>query len=141
MAFFHSARWRVRLAQVAEVSVEHSQVVVHRVICAADCGAIINPNQAEAQLEGGILFGLTAALYGEITLNRGQVEQSNFNDYQMLTMADAPDVEVHLIQGSDAPGGIGEVGVPPIAPTVANAVSSIIGRPIRALPISKQLRS
>jgi isoquinoline 1-oxidoreductase subunit beta len=124
------------VAQVAEVSVGRDGTVrVHRVVCAVDCGRVVNPATIEAQMEGGIVFGLTAALHGAITLKDGRVQQSNFHDYRLLTMKEMPKVEVHIVPSKESPGGIGEPGVPPIAPAVANAVFAGTGRRVRRLPI------
>jgi len=127
------------VAYVAEVSVSSAgQVRVHRVVCAVDCGRVVNPNTIEAQMEGGIVFGLTAAMYGAITLKDGQVQQSNFNNYQMLAMDEMPKVEVHIVSSQEAPTGVGEPGVPPIAPAVGNAIFALTGKRIRRLPISSE---
>ena len=123
------------VAQVAEVSVRDGSVRVHRVVCAADCGQVVNPGTLRAQMEGGINFGLSAALHGEITLAAGRVQQSNFHDYPLLRMHEAPDIEVHLVASAEAPTGAGEPGVPPIAPAVANAVFAATGKRIRRLPL------
>lgn len=124
------------IAQVAEVSVSpQGEVRVHRVVCAVDCGRYVNPATIEAQMESGILFGLTALLYGEITLKNGRVEQSNFNDYPMARISDMPEVQVHIVRSQEKPGGIGEPGVPPIAPAVCNAIFGLTGRRIRSLPL------
>ncbi len=123
------------IAQVAEVSVAKGAVRVHRVVCAVDCGSVVNPDTVEAQMEGGIVFGLTAALKGAITIGKGRVEQSNFHDYEMLRINEMPVVEVHIVPSKEAPGGIGETGTPPIAPAVANAVAAATGMRIRRLPI------
>jgi CO/xanthine dehydrogenase Mo-binding subunit len=124
------------VAQVAEVSLSAlGQPQVHRVTCAVDCGTPINPGLIEAQMEGGVIFGLTAALHGEITLEQGRVVQSNFYDYEMMRMPAAPVVEVHIVPSGEPPGGVGEPGVPPIAPAVANAVFALTGRRVRRLPI------
>lgn len=124
------------VAQVAEVSVsEKGEVRVHRVVCAVDCGTAINPDTIAAQMESGIVFGLTAALYGQITLARGRVEQANFPDYRMLQLADMPEVETHILESGAELGGIGEVGTPPIAPAVVNAVFAATGKRVRSLPI------
>ena len=105
------------VAQVAEVSVtKEGKVKVHRVVCGIDCGRVVNPNTVEAQMESGIVFGLTAALHGEITLKNGRVQQSNFNNYPLLTLSEMPKVEVHIVQSQEPPSGVGEPGVPPIAP-------------------------
>jgi len=124
------------VAQVAEVSVsKEGKIKVHRVVCAIDCGPVVNPDTVQAQMESGIVFGLTAALYGEITFEKGRVQQSNFHDYEMLRIEEMPVIEVHLVPSTEAMGGVGEPGVPPIAPAVANAVFAITGRRIRKLPI------
>lgn len=123
------------VAQVAEVSVDQGNVRVHRVVCAADCGMTVHPRTVRDQMESGIVYGLTAALHGRITVEGGRVRQSNFHDYRALRLDEMPDVEVHLVTSAEAPGGAGEPGTPPIAPAVANAVAALTGRRIRALPI------
>ena len=124
------------VAQVAEVSVAPSGALrVHRVVCAVDCGSTVNPGIVEAQMESGIVFGLTAALYGEITIKDGRVEQGNFDTYPLLTIGEMPAVEVYIVPSTEAPGGIGEPGTPPIAPAVANAVYAGTGIRVRRLPI------
>ncbi len=123
------------VAQVAEVSVSDGRVRVHRVVCAVDCGVCINPAGVRAQIESGIAFGLTAALYGELTLKEGRVQQSNFHDYPILRSSEMPDVEVHIVASSAKPGGVGEPGTPPIAPAVANAVFAATGKRLRQLPL------
>ena len=123
------------VAQVAEVSVSSSgEIKVHRVVCAVDCGRVVNPDTVAAQMESGIVFGLTAALYGEITFKNGRVEQSNFNNYEMLRFGEMPKVEVHIVPSEEALGGIGEPGVPPIAPAVGNAIFVLTGKRLRRLP-------
>jgi isoquinoline 1-oxidoreductase beta subunit len=127
------------VAQVAEVTVdERGRVRVDRVVCAVDCGPIVNPDTIEAQIEGGVVFGLTAALYGRITIDRGRVQQNNFHDYQMLRMREMPQVEVYIVASTESQGGIGEPGVPPAAPAVVNAIYAATGRRIRALPIDPE---
>ena len=127
------------VAQVAEVSVARGAIRVHRVVCAVDCGTLINPDIIAQQMESGVVFGLSAALYGEITVKDGRVEQRNFPQYEMLRMADAPLVETYFLPDGDAPpGGIGEVGTPPIAPAVANAVFRLTGQRLRSLPLRLQ---
>jgi isoquinoline 1-oxidoreductase subunit beta len=124
------------VAQVAEISVTpQGAVQVHRVVCAVDCGRVVNPGIIEAQMEGGIVYGLSAAIHGAITFKEGRVEQSNFHNYPLLTLAEMPEVEVHIVSSRESPGGIGEPGVPPIAPAVANALFRAVGIRIRRLPI------
>jgi len=127
------------VAQVAEVSVDNGAVKVHRVVCAIDCGLAVNPESLTAQMESAIAFGLGAALQSEITFKEGRVQQSNFNDYQVLRMNQMPHVEVHIVPSTEKMGGAGEPGVPPIAPAVANAVFAATGKRIRTLPIGSQL--
>jgi isoquinoline 1-oxidoreductase beta subunit len=125
------------VAQVAEVSVDPNGLVrVHRVVCAVDCGAVVNPGIVEAQMEGAILYGLSAALMGEITFAGGRCQQSNFHDAMLLRFSQAPEVEVHILENDRPPTGVGEPGVPVIAPAVANAVSAAIGCRIRELPLT-----
>jgi len=125
-------------AQVAEVSVSPAgDVRVHRVVCAIDCGLHVNPSTIEAQMQGGIVYGLTAALNGAITIENGRVTQSNFHDYRMLRLAEMPVVEVYIVPSNEAPGGVGEPGTPPIAPAVCNAIFAATGKRIRKLPIGK----
>jgi CO/xanthine dehydrogenase Mo-binding subunit len=129
------------LSQVAEVQVsKEGEISVRRVVCAVDCGQIVNPDTIVAQIEGGIIFGLTAALWGEITLKGGRVEQHNFNDYRVLRINEAPQIEVHLVKNTEAPGGIGEPGTIGIAPAMTNAIFAVTGKRIRKLPIKDQLR-
>ena len=123
------------VAQVAEVSIVEKKVKVHRVVCAIDCGIAVHPDIIAQQMESGVVFGLTAALYGEITIEAGAVKQKNFPDYEMLRMADAPVVETHIVPSAEAPTGVGEPGTPPVAPAVANALLKLTGKPVRALPI------
>jgi CO/xanthine dehydrogenase Mo-binding subunit len=124
------------VAEVAEVSIEDGKVRVHRVTCAADCGLAVNPGGVKAQLEGGVMFGLSAALHGQITVEGGRIQQSNFHDYPVMRMPEAPIIEVHLVPSTESPKGVGEPGVPPIAPAVANAVSKLTGKRVRRLPIT-----
>ena len=105
-------------------------------VCAVDCGIAVNPDNVRAQMEGGIGFGLSAALYGAITLKNGAVEQSNFHDYPVLRIDEMPKVEVHIVPSTDKPTGVGEPGVPPvIAPAVANALAAATGQRLRNLPL------
>jgi len=125
-------------AEVAEVSVAPDGTVrVHRVVCAVDCGPVVNVDTIEAQMQGGVVFGLSAALYGEITIDRGRVRQGNFTDYPMLRIPEMPVVETHIVPSNDAIGGIGEPSVPPTAPAVCNAIFAATGKRIRSLPIGK----
>ncbi|MEE8201119.1 MAG: xanthine dehydrogenase family protein molybdopterin-binding subunit [Candidatus Acidoferrales bacterium] len=124
------------VAQVAEVSVDaEHRVRVHRVVCAVDCGRAVNPDGVKMQMEGGIVYGLTAALKGAITIQNGAVEQSNFHDYQMLRIGEMPRVEVYIMPSAEPPSGTGEPGVPPIAGAVGNALFAATGKRIRRLPI------
>jgi len=127
-----------QVAQVAEISLDGGFLKVERVVCAIDCGTAINPDIVTAQMEGGIAFGLAAALRGAITLTQGKVDQSNFHDYQPLRMADMPRVEVHIVPSTRPPSGIGEAGVPPIAPAIANALYAATGQRVRSLPFAGQ---
>jgi isoquinoline 1-oxidoreductase subunit beta len=129
------------LSQIAEVEVsKDGEVKVRRVVCAVDCGQIVNPDTITAQIEGGIIFGISAALWGEITLKNGRVEQNNFNDYRVLRINEAPLIDVHLVNSTESPGGIGEPGTIGIAPAMANAIFALTGKRIRKLPIKNQLR-
>jgi isoquinoline 1-oxidoreductase beta subunit len=123
-------------AQVAEVSLQGNDIRVHKVTAAFDCGLVINPMTVEAQLQSAIAFGLSAALFGEITFKDGRVEQSNFHDYRVLRMNEMPLVEVHLVSGGDKPTGVGEPGTPPTAPAVANALFALTGKRARVLPLA-----
>ena len=128
------------LAQVAEVEVaKDGSVRVHRVVCAMDCGTVVNPDTVQAQLQSGVMFGTTAALYGEITIKNGRVEQSNFDTYQILRINEAPVVEVHLVESSEPPGGMGENGVSAMVPAIANAVFAATGKRLRKMPIDPSM--
>ena len=134
--------WNTYLAQVAEVEVSKAgEVRVHRIVCAVDCGTIVNPDIVKAQIEGGVVFGISGALWGEITLKNGRVEQSNFNNYRTLRMNETPTIEVHLVRNGEAPGGIGEPGTAVTAAALANAIFAATGKRIRRLPLKDQLRS
>jgi isoquinoline 1-oxidoreductase beta subunit len=125
------------VAQVAEVTIDKDMKFrVDRVVCAVDCGLAVNPDVVRAQMEGGIGFGLTAALYGKITLKDGVVEQSNYHDYPLLRINEMPAVEVHIVPSTAKPTGVGEPGVPVIGPAVANALAAATGKPLRVLPLS-----
>jgi isoquinoline 1-oxidoreductase beta subunit len=122
-------------AQVAEVSIDNGQVRVHRVVCVVDCGLAVNPTTVVQQMQGAIVYGISAALKGEITLEQGRVQQTNFHQYDVLRIDEMPVVDVHIVPSSEGPGGIGEVGTPAIAPAIVNAIFSATGKPIRKLPI------
>jgi isoquinoline 1-oxidoreductase beta subunit len=126
------------IGTIVEVSVKDNAVTVHRVITAIDCGVAVHPDNIKAQLEGGMVYGLTAALRGEITLRNGAVTQTNFNDYPLLTLPEMPKVESYIIPSTAAPGGVGEPGTGPIAPSLANAIYAATGMRVRSLPLSKQ---
>lgn len=124
------------VAQVIEVSLNADKSIrVHRVVCVIDCGFVVQPDTVAQQIEGGVIFGLSAALYGNIEIHNGQVQQSSFNDYQLVKMADAPKVETHIVPSAEAPGGVGEPGVPPVAPAIANALFKLTGQRQRSLPL------
>ena len=124
------------VAEVAEVSLDvNSRPVVHKVTCAIDCGWAVNPDTVEAQVESGIIYGLTAALYGEITIKDGRVEQENFPDYEMVRMADSPEIDVHIIESGEALGGLGEPSTPPLAAAVSNGLYILTGQRVRELPL------
>ncbi len=130
------------LAQVAEVSVNaKGESRVERVVCAMDCGQVVNPDTVRAQLEGGVTFGLSAALGNEITIANGRVQQSNFNDFPALRMSEAPRVEVHLVASGESPGGVGETGTACVAAALCNAIYTATGKRVRTLPVSRGLRA
>lgn len=127
---------------VVDVTVNgDGEVAVNRVVCAVDCGMVVNPNTVEAQIQGGIIFGITAALYSEITIKDGRVEQANFTDYRMLRIDQTPPIEVHIVKSSEAPGGIGEPGTAALAPALTNAIYAATGKRLRQLPVGRQLLS
>jgi isoquinoline 1-oxidoreductase beta subunit len=124
------------VAYVAEVSITANKTLkVHKMVCAIDCGQTVNPDTIKAQMEGCVVFGLTAALYGEITFEKGRVKQRNFHDYRMLRMNEMPQVEVHILDSTEKMGGVGEPGVPPVAPAVMNALFMLTGKRVRSLPL------
>lgn len=133
---YHATFGVTHVCQIAEVEVDtRGNVRVTRVVCAVDCGKVVNPGNIEAQMEGGIVFGLTAALKAEVTLKNGRIQQSNFHDYPILRMDEMPQVDVYIIESQEKATGIGEMGVPPIAPAVANAVFAATGVRVRHIPI------
>jgi isoquinoline 1-oxidoreductase subunit beta len=124
------------MAQVAEVEVSKDGAVrVRRVVCAVDCGTVVNPDTVQAQIQSAVIFGITAALYGEVTLKDGRVEQTNFDTYQMLRINEAPPIEVHIVQSFEPPGGMGEPGTSAIVPAVTNAIFAATGKRLRKLPV------
>jgi isoquinoline 1-oxidoreductase beta subunit len=128
------------LAQIAEVEVSKEGAVrVRRVVCAVDCGTVVNPDTVQAQIQSGIIFGATAALYGEITLKNGRVEQSNFDSYQMLRIDEAPAIEVHVVKSSEPPGGMGETGTSAAVPAIANAIFAATGKRLRKMPVDSNV--
>jgi isoquinoline 1-oxidoreductase beta subunit len=123
------------MSQVAEVSVgPDGDVQVHRVVCALDCGQIVNPDTVIAQIESGVVFGLSAALWSEITFDKGRVQQNNFTDYRVMRINEAPAIEVYMVKSNDAPGGIGEPGTSAVAPALTNAIFAATGKRLRKLP-------
>jgi isoquinoline 1-oxidoreductase subunit beta len=129
------------IAQVVEVSVDKDGTVKPtRVVCVVDCGVMVNPDTVRAQMESGIIFGLSAVLYGEITLKDGRVQQSNFHDYRVLRINETPQIDVHLVKSAEAPGGIGEPGTSCLMPALTNAVYAATGKRIRKLPVGEQVR-
>jgi isoquinoline 1-oxidoreductase beta subunit len=126
------------LAQVAEVSVENGRLRIHRLVTAVDCGRMVNPAIVESQIEGGIVFGLTALLWGEITVKDGRVQEQNFDQYRLMRINEVPALEVHLLESTEAPGGIGEPSTALVAPAVCNAIHAATGRRIRRLPLARQ---
>jgi isoquinoline 1-oxidoreductase beta subunit len=130
------------IATVAQAEVdEHGDVHVQRIVSVVDTGIIVNPDTVVAQLQGGLVFGLTAALYGDISIDKGRVRQSNFHDYRMLRINEMPQIEVHLIKSGEAPGGIGETGTTAAPPALANALFAATGIRLRRLPIDRDVLS
>jgi isoquinoline 1-oxidoreductase beta subunit len=126
------------VAEVAEISLENGKIRVHRVVAAVDCGMVVNPDGVRQQIESAIVFGLSAALHGAITLENGRVVQSNFHDYPPLRFSEMPAIEVHIVPSKAAPTGIGEPGTPPIAPAVANAVFALTGKRLHRMPFDQE---
>ena len=124
------------IAQVAEVSVEAGRLKIHKISCVIDCGQTVNPRIVESQLESGIVYGLTAALWGNVTLRAGRVQQRNFNDHRVLRLDELPILDVHVIKSAAPPGGVGEAAVPPVAPSICNAIFAATGKRLRTLPIA-----
>jgi isoquinoline 1-oxidoreductase beta subunit len=112
---------------------------VHRIVCAVDCGRIVNPDIVSAQIESGVVYGISGALWGEVTVKNGRVEQSNFHNYRVLRMNETPPIEVHLVRNSEAPGGIGEPGTAVTAPALGNAIYAATGKRLRKLPLQSGL--
>ncbi|KVX55824.1 xanthine dehydrogenase family protein molybdopterin-binding subunit [Burkholderia stagnalis] len=126
---------------VVDVAVDGGDVQVKRVVCAVDCGMAVNPDTIEAQVQGGIIFGITGALYGEITIENGRVAQSNFTDYRMLRIDETPPIDVHIVKSAEAPGGIGEPGTAATAAALSNAIFAATGKRLRKLPVGNQLKT
>ncbi len=126
-------------ALVAECSMKGKDMVVHRVTIAADCGQVVHPDIVNAQLQGAVLYGMAMAMSAKITLTNGRIDQNNFYDYTVTRMANAPAIDVHIVKSSEKPTGIGELGTPPIAPAIANAVFKLTGKRVRQLPFSDAL--
>jgi isoquinoline 1-oxidoreductase beta subunit len=123
------------VAQAADVTMESDGPRVHRVVCAVDCGQAINPDTIAAQMDSGVIYGLSAALWGRITLDKGRPQQTNFHDYRIVRMRETPRIETHIVNAGDAHGGIGEPGTAPTAPAVCNAIFALTGKPVRKLPV------
>ena len=130
--------YTTHLAQVAEISIAGGELKVHKIFCVVDCGQMVNPRIVESQIESGIVFGLTAALWGEVTIVGGQVQQTNFNNYRLLRNSELPTLDVHLVDSDETPGGIGEAAVPLVAPAICNAIFAATGKRLRELPIGRQ---
>ena len=127
--------WNVtHVAEVAEVSIENDKIRVHKIVCAVDCGLVINPNIVKEQMEGGIVFALSAALGNEITIREGMIEQRNFSDFPILRFDEMPEIEVHIIPSTRSPQGVGEMSGPPVFAAVANALYALTGKRFRKLP-------
>jgi isoquinoline 1-oxidoreductase beta subunit len=126
------------IAQVAEISLSAGTLKVHKITCVIDCGQMVNPRIVESQIESGIVYGLSAALWGDITLRAGQVRETNFHNYRVLRSNEMPELDVYLIPSEAAPGGVGEAAVPPVAPAVCNAIFAATGKRLRRLPINSQ---
>jgi isoquinoline 1-oxidoreductase beta subunit len=126
---------------VVELRVDREgELAIQNIVCAVDCGMVVNPDTVEAQVQGGVIFGLGAALFGEITILNGRVQQSNFHDYRVLRINETPPVQVLILPSAEAPGGIGEPGTAALAPTLLNAIHAATGKRIRTLPVGEQLK-
>ena len=125
------------MAQVAEISLDRGGVRVHRIVCAVDCGQVVNPSIVIAQVEGSVIFGLTAALWGEINLKEGRAQQSNFDTYRLMRISEVPRIDTVILPSTEAVGGIGEPATALVAPAIANAVFTVTGRRIRSLPFAR----
>ena len=123
------------VAEVVDITMKEGKVTVDRVVCAVDCGLAVNPEIVQAQMESGIVYGMSAALGEEIVLNEGKVKQANFDSYPVARMPIVPDIEVHIVPSAEAPTGVGEPGVPPLAPALANAIHQATGKWITRLPL------
>jgi isoquinoline 1-oxidoreductase subunit beta len=130
--------YTTHMAQVAEISVDAGVLRVHKITCVVDCGQMVNPRIVESQIESGIVFGLSAALWGEVTIVAGRVQQTNFNSYRVMRGNEMPELDVHLIESDEPPGGIGEPSVALVAPAICNAIFTAVGKRLRALPIAGQ---
>ncbi|HME38885.1 MAG TPA: xanthine dehydrogenase family protein molybdopterin-binding subunit [Steroidobacteraceae bacterium] len=130
--------YTTHLAQVAEISIDGGELKVHKIACVVDCGQMVNPRIVESQIESGIVFGLSAALWGEVTIAGGKVLQTNFNNYRLLRNNELPQLDVHLVDSDETPGGIGEAAVPLVAPALCNAIYAATGKRLRELPIGTQ---
>jgi isoquinoline 1-oxidoreductase beta subunit len=125
------------MAQVAQISLENGKVKVHRIVCAVDCGQVVNRDIVTAQVEGSIIFGLTSTLWGEINIQRGRVQQTNFDTYRLLRMNETPRIDVFILDSTQTPGGIGEPATALVAPAVCNAIHAASGRRLRSLPLTR----
>lgn len=129
--------FRSTVGLVIDISEQNGLTKIEKVTCVIDCGHVVNPDTVVAQMEGGIIYGLTAAMFGEITIDGGRVEQSNFPDYPMMQMHQAPEINVHIIESDELPGGVGEPGTPPAFPALANAYYDLKGERLRSMPLVK----
>jgi isoquinoline 1-oxidoreductase beta subunit len=129
------------VAQVLDLSVDEGEITLHKLVASVDCGLTVHPETVRAQVMGGATMGLSAALFGELNFVDGKVQQGNFHQYRLLKMSEAPPVEVHLISSAEPPGGVGEIGLPPVAGALCNAIFFATGKRIRRLPIADQLRA